>query len=919
VEQLLTTKLYIPPTRPELVPRARLIEQMNEGLHRKLTLISAPAGFGKTTLVTEWLDNLRLDTKKENQIKNRIAWLSLDEGDNDPARFLSYFIAALNQVEGIDAAFGKGALSMLQSPQPPPSDAILTSLINEFAEITDKFIFVLDDYHLIDAQPIHEAFTFLLEHLPPQLHLVIATREDPNLPLSRLRARGQLTELRATNLRFSSSEAADFLNQVMGLNLSAEDITALEKRTEGWIAGLQLAAISLQGQEDTASLIKSFTGSHRLVLDYLIEEVLDQQSGSVQTFLLQTAILNQMTSSLCDAITGQDNSQATLETLERANLFIVPLDEERRWYRYHHLFGDLLRERLKQTQPKKLPILNSLASKWFEQQGLIDEAIEHALQSDNFDQAARMIDEHIEERWQRGKLARLWRWLDKLPDELVYNNPNLCIFLAWNLFINGNQEKAEESLQAAEKKFDLLTETLLEKQPEEHEHPSRLMEKKVRGRAAAIRAVMATYRSDADGSMKSARLALELLPGDDLNWRSAAATALADAYVFMGEYDRAHQARFESLKISKTAGNTYLYLIDSTKCVLVLKARGELQQAREFCQQQILFAKDKGFSKTGTIGWMQAILGEILAETNDMDGAYEMVRVGVNLTERGRDVALLSWSYMCLTRVLHSLGDQAGAEKIINKTKVMAQETTTPPWVNNQIINWQVRIWLAQGRLDEALKWMQEQGADSELETTYVGNMIKIPLARIQIAQGLLEKTNQILLPLLEAAEAGGHISRVIEILMLQALAFQVGGDTAQAMTTLEKALTLAEPGGFIRIFVDEGPPMARLLYKALSRGIAPDYVRRLLAAFPVDEPEQTDPSKSQVPKSELVEPLSEREIEVLQLIAEGLTNPEIAARLYLSLNTVKVHTRNIYGKLGVNNRTQAGTRAKALGILPPT
>jgi len=922
---LLATKLYIPPTRPELVSRPRLIERLNEGLHRKLTLISAPAGFGKTTLVSEWLARC-----EQLEPKVRAAWLSLDESDNDPARFLAYVIAALRTIE---AGIGKGVLSALQSPRPPRVEAVLISLINEIAAIHGSIILVLDDHHTVESSPVDNVLAFLLERLPSQMHLVIASREDPHLPLARLRARGQLTELRATDLRFATSEAAEFLNQAMGLDLSPEDIAALEARTEGWITGLHLAAISMRGHEDAASFIKSFTGSHRYVLDYLIEEVLEQQSESIQAFLLQTSILDRLTGSLCDAVrsgvaessssssgtavTAQHNGQAILEMLEHANLFIVPLDEERRWYRYHHLFADLLRQRLRQTQPEQLPILHLRATEWYEENGFTDEAIEHALQSDDLDQAARMIDEQIEDRWQQGRLARLWRWLDKLPDELVCNNPKLCIFLAWSLFINGDQENAEQSLRAAETTLDLLTETLPEESSEEHETPSRLMEKKVRGRAAAIRAVMATYKSDAEGSMQFARLALGLLPEDDLNWRSAAATALADAYVFRGEYDKAHQARFESSKISEAAGNTYLYLIDSTKFVLVLKARGELQQARELCQQLIVFAKDHGFSKTETIGWIQSILGEILAETNDLDAAVQMVREGVNLTERGRDVALLSWSHMCLARVLYSLGDLTGAEHVIQKTEVIAQETTTPPWVNNQMLNWQVRIWLSQGRLDEAQKWMQEEGVHPELETTYVGSMIKIPLARIQMAQGLHERTNQILLPLLDAAEAGGHVSRAIELLILQALNYQAGDETDKAMARLARALSLAETGGFIRIFVDEGPPMARLLYKALSHEIAPGYVRRLLGAFPVAEPEQPAPSRSQVPESAMIEPLSERELEVLQLISEGLTNPEIASRLFLSVHTVKAHTRNTYSKLGVHSRTQAVVRARALGGLP--
>ncbi len=430
-ESLLTTKLFIPSTRPELVPRPRLIECLNEGLHRKLTLISAPAGFGKTTLVTEWLGNLRVDAKKENQIENRIAWLSLDDGDNDPARFLTYFIAALNRAEGIDATYGKGALSMIQSPQPPPTETTLTSLINEIAAIPGKIILILDDYHLIDAQPVHDALSFLLENQPQNLHLVIATREDPHLPFSRLRASSQLTELRATDLRFTSSEAAEFLNQVMGLDLSMEDIAALETCTEGWIAGLQLAAISLQGKEDTTKLIKSFSGSHRLVLDYLIEEVLNQQPENIQSFLLQTSILDRMTVSLCDALTGQDNGQQTLEYLEHANLFIVPLDDERRWYRYHHLFADLLRQRLHQSiagdEGGGVDELHKRASVWYEDNGLEIEAYQHAAAANDVERAARLVEGEGMPLTLRGEATPVLKWLASLPTTVLNARPSLRV------------------------------------------------------------------------------------------------------------------------------------------------------------------------------------------------------------------------------------------------------------------------------------------------------------------------------------------------------------------------------------------------------------------------------------------------------------------------------------------------------------
>ncbi|MEJ2285725.1 MAG: hypothetical protein P8X85_19285, partial [Desulfobacterales bacterium] len=450
---VLVTKLFVPPTRAKLVHRPGLIERLNNGLDRKLTLLSAPAGFGKTTLVSHWVENLRRISELDSQ-PSKVAWLSLDQDDNDPVRFLTYFATTLNQIEGIETELGQSALSMLQSPQSPPTETVLTSLINEIATNPEKIIFVLDDYHLIDVEPIHQALVFLLENLPSQLHLVIATRQDPHLSLGRLRARNQVTEIRAADLRFSESEAADFLNQVMGLTLSSVDIAELETRTEGWIAGLQLAALSMRGNEDRTGFIKSFTGGHRLVLDFLIEEVLGQQPESIYNFLLQTAILDRMTGSLCDELTGQENGQETLEMLDRANLFIVPLDNERCWYRYHHLFADLLRQRLHQTSPEQIPEMLIRASKWFEQNALIDEAIEYSMRAEAYERSAELIEEHVSALWQRNEHGKLQHWLDLLPIECIYSRPQLCVFHAMYLFPNGQLKAAELSLQAIEQALE---------------------------------------------------------------------------------------------------------------------------------------------------------------------------------------------------------------------------------------------------------------------------------------------------------------------------------------------------------------------------------------------------------------------------------------------------------------------------------
>lgn len=919
MEQLLTTKLLIPPTRPGLIPRPRLIDQLNQCTYLgcKLILITAPAGYGKTTLATEWLGSLQLGASNGNKKSYRVAWFSLDEGDNDPVRFFSYFHAALNQIEVIKSVLGKGALSLLQSSQLPPPEITLTSLINEIVAFPEKIILVLDDYHLIDNRSIHDALSFFLENLPPQMHLVIVTREDPYLPLSRLRTHGQMTELRATDLRFTSSEAADFLNQVMGLNLSSDDIASLEARTEGWIAGLQLAAISMQGRKDRRGFIRSFTGGHRLVLDFLVEEVLGQQPESIQNFLLQTAVLDRITGSLCDALTGQENSQETLEMLDHANLFIVPLDEERRWYRYHHLFADLLRQRLRQAQADQLPKLFQNASEWYEQNGLLDEAIDHALRAEDFERTVYLIERHVDSIWAQGEYAKLRRWLLRLPDEVVLSRPKLSIYQAWELFTSGRPDAGERFLRVAELAYDPSTDQNYEAESQSQDQPSTSSGPRVPDRAAGIQAWMVAYRrQNISGLIQHLQQALEDLPDQDLHWRSAVAITLADAHAYNGDMLAAYQARLEALKACEAAGNYYLYIYNSAKLALNLKAQGRLLQVQELCQQRVRFANERGMSQTAVVGWLLAIWGDVLAEINDLDGALDLVERSVELTERSGDVVILGWSCLSLTRVLFSRGDLAGADEIVQRMNKVIRESIMPTYITNLNASWQARVWLAKNKLEAASHWMNERGPDLNKKPSHFDGMEYVGFARILIAQGKFKESISILEGLLEAAQMGGDITREIELLILQALTFQSGGDMNQALAIIEKCFNLGEPRGFCRIFVDEGQPMARLLYKALDRSIAPNYVNRLLQAFPIDEPEEIEPSVSQVPESGFIEPLSEREIEVLQLIAEGLTNPEIAARLILSLYTVKTHTRNIYGKLGVNNRTQAVAKARTLGIL---
>ena len=908
---ILTTKLYVPPPRPHAVLRPRLTGRLNEGLHRKLTLISAPAGFGKTTLLGEWVAGC----------ERPAAWLSLDEADSDPTRFLSYLVAAL---QTIAPNIGEGVLGALRSPQPPPTESILTSLLNEISTVPDDFVLVLDDYHVVDSGAVDDALAFVLEHLPPRMHLIISTREDPQLPLARLRARGQLGELRAADLRFTPSEAAEFLEGVMGLDLSAEDIAALEDRTEGWIAGLQLAALSMRGREDVAGFIRAFAGDNRYVVDYLVEEVLQRQPERVRSFLLQTSILERLSGPLCDAVTGQERSNALLEALERGNLFVVPLDDRRHWFRYHHLFADVLRARLMEEQPDRAPTLHRRASEWYERNGSPTDAIRHALAAEDFERAGGLVELAALEMLGSSQ-ETLYRWLMALPDEVVRARPVLSVYYAFALLGRGGFEAFDAHLRDAERWLDTSAET-----SERREAPSVEMVvvdevafRSLPGTIAVARAYHAGALGDVFCAADHARRALDLLPDDDHLWRGAAASLLGIAYWTSGDLEAAYRSFADGVSHQQMTGHVRFQIAGTYILADIRIAQGRLREAVRTYEQSLQVATEQGEPVWGTAN-LYVGLSELHRERGDLEAAKQHLLRSKELGEHfGLPETRYRW-YVAMARIKEAQGDLDGALDLLDEAERQYVESPDPDV--RPVAALKTRVWVAQGRLAEALGWTRERGLSAHDDLSYLREFEHITLARVLLARYKSDREERyiheamgLLEHLLKAAEAGGRMGSVIEILVLQALAHEAQGDSPTALVPLERALSLAEPEGYVRIFVDEGLPMARLLYEALSQGVESDYIRRLLAAFPVAESEQTASSPMRGSKSELVEPLSERELEVLQLIAEGLTNQEVATRLYLSLHTVKVHARNIFTKLAVKNRAQAVARGRALGILSQT
>jgi LuxR family maltose regulon positive regulatory protein len=879
---LLTTKLYIPPPRPHLVERPHLIERLDEGLRLgcRLTLISASAGSGKTTLLSEWLHIVGAHRDAPLQV----AWLSLDGDDNDQARFWAYIVAALQTIR---PQVGQSVLPMLQGSQPPPARSILTPLLNEVAALPEPIVLVLDDYHLVTAGAIHDGVAFFLEHLPQQLHLVIATRADPPLPIARLRARGQLTELRADDLRFTPEEVAAFLNDVMELNLHLEDVAALEARTEGWVAGLSLAALSLQGREDAHAFVEAFTGGHQYILEYLVEEVLSRQPQPVQRFLLQTSILDRLCAPLCDALTGGHDGADMLERLRRDNLFTVPLDDERRWYRYHHLFGDLLRKRLGQSPPFIPPAgggvieeLHRRASRWHEENDFLEQAVKHARAAGDSERIAEIAEQAAGASMLDARLTALLRWVDALPQDVLRAHPRLQVYRAWALFMNGHLEAAQQALGDCRQALETLPPS------PESDAPRRVLTRLLDIIDMVAQGFMYSMDNKIEEAIRVCRRARDL--------------ALEDGHVF--------------LVAQATEGLALAYY-----------HQGRLRASAQSCQQVIdLSAQNAAQAPLAAAGYVE--LAGIHIEWNDLKKAADLLDEALALCREWGIIQTLNEAYTAQSHLLQLRGDIEGAWNVLEKAREFGSMEGDSSLVNFRLATQQARLNLQTGKPEKAVRWVEGTRAafasgerGQQLPAAFV-ETLQTTLARAYLAQDKAEEALAALEPLLAPAEAADAFLHVIEVCALKALALQALGDTSAALASLERSLALAEPEGFARVYLNEGPPMVELLREAASRDIHPEYTHKLLAAFGVSEYGRAgvgSPIPPHSPTSTLLDPLTPRELDVLCLISDGLSNQQIAERLVIALNTVKRHTSSIYGKLGVKSRTQAVARARELGLLP--
>ena len=898
---LVETKLHVPRRRRGLVARPRLSERLSREVP-PLVLVSAPAGFGKTTLLTEWLATART-------AGTLVAWLSLDPRDDDPTTFWTYLVSAVRTAL---PDVGAGSLALLQSPQ-SSTDAVLATLLNELQTVQEDVVLVLDDYHVIESAEVHEGMAFLLEHLPPTLHLVIASRADPPLPLARLRARGELVEVRAADLRFAPDEATAYLGDVMGLTLTADEVAALEERTEGWIAALQLAALSMQGRDDVAGFIAGFAGDDRFVVDYLVEEVLQRQPEQVRRFLLQTSVLSRLTGPLCDAVTGQDGGKAMLEALERGNLFLVPLDDRRRWYRYHHLFGDVLQARLLDEGPDRVRALNARASDWYERNGDPSAAIDHALAAEDVERAADLVERAIPALSQARQEATLRRWFEALPDDLFGVRPVLAVGYVGALMSTGDVRGVEARLRDAEQWVQQSTDGS-RRPPGDMVVVDRDAFRRLPTEITMYRAGLALVAGDVPGTLTHAQRALDLAGPDDHLGRGAAESLIGLAHWRTGDLEAAHRWYSDGMATLGRAGRRSDVVGGAITLADLRIAQGRLRDAMGYYERGLQVAAEDPAAVLRGVADMHVGMAELFRERNDLDAARRHLAISHELGDpAGLPQNRYRWR-VATARLRQVDGDAAGALDLLAQAEGVHTSDYSPEV--RPIPAVRARMWVIQGRLDDALAWVRERRLAADDDLCYLREYEHITLARTLLArytaegsQGPLIDAVRLLHRLLRAAEDGRRGGSVLEILVLQALVLQAQGDVPAALASLRRALALAEPEGYVRIFVDEGPPMANLLRAMTTPGNVPAYVRRLLDALGMAE------DTVRVDQG-LIDPLSPRELDVLRLLGTHLDGPDIARQLFVSLNTVRTHTKNIYAKLGVNNRRSAVRRGEELDLM---
>jgi LuxR family maltose regulon positive regulatory protein len=901
-EELLGTKLAIPRTRQDLLARPRLIEALDEALTRRVILVCTPAGFGKTTLLADWASKASL----------RVGWLSLDPEDNDPVRFYRYMIAALHRAGGLDERIR----GLFTDPVTASSQGAVSALFNELESRSDQLALVLDDYHVIESQTIHESVAFLLSHLPAQLQVVIASRSDPPLPLPRLRANGQLAELRASDLRFTSEETAAFLREVWGLDLTPEVVTALENRTEGWAVGLQLAALSLRERQDPGAFVEAFTGTHRYVLDYLSEEVLERQPERVRTFLLQTSFLQRLTAPLCDAVRGYADSQEILEELERANLFLIPLDEHRRWYRFHHLFTDLLQARLRaSSEEEAVRDLHRRASAWCEEHGLIDDSIRYALAAGDTQAAMRVVEEHVADTLRRGEGAIVERWLSSLPDEVIRSRPLLCFARALVDLHVGRLESVDSLLAHAER-------SLVQRgaAPQLDVPTAGGMVSEVPA-MALLRAELAEARGDADGVADQARLALAHISEEEIGPRFLARTFLVLADWMRGRVVQAESGFAALLAEGRATVEPHPLMTSFWMLGRVQRSRGELGAALRTYQDGLRLSAAGG--RLSPFHAAQAHIGiaQVLYERNEPDRALAHVTEGIELGRQAVEYLLPAVGLTSLAWIRRAVGDLDGAMDAMDEAWRMEPSTGVAGMVN-PIPAERARFLLALQRTAEAEQWVEELGLRDDDEISYPWERRYLVLVRVLLAHDDLDRALRLLRRLDTLAESQGRNESLIQIRALRAVALQSAGDHQGALTLLSEALVLARPEGYVRVFADEGPAVAALLrsligarqrgsVKQVSRATR-EHVNRVVHAF-------APPPGAEAQSNEgggLVEPLTDRELEVLRLVAAGRRNREIAQDLVVTVETVKKHVSNIFGKLGATSRTNAVAQARELGLI---